>query len=138
MPYPEKMLRGISDQNSIDADGRVSAGAFQFRPSATRVDAFEEASINWYDDEESLKLILNQQKDDGSLQFKFGIAVLPKECVDRMKTTLTGKGSIDYERSLLPDNKYHGNLLMLNSLTKQIRSTISGALAMGVEEIILN
>jgi hypothetical protein len=137
MNYPEKMLRGISDQNWIDADGRISSAVFQFDPGHDRIDDFEEASINWYDEEDALEIILTQQKEsDGSLQFKGGVAVLPKNWVDTMMKNPSGTGIINYERRETPNNKYHGNLLRLSSLPKNQRTMVSATLAMGVEKII--
>ncbi|GAB6393326.1 MAG: hypothetical protein MdMp014T_2699 [Treponematales bacterium] len=137
MDFPEKLLRGISDKNWIDDNGRISAAAFQFDPGIDRTDDFEEASINWYDDDEALNILLMQHKEsDETLQFKGGVGVLPKNWVDTMMKNPSGIGIINYERHELPNNKYHGNLLRLSSLPKNQRTMISATLAMGVERII--
>jgi len=136
MSYPEKMLRGISIPDWIDEDGRLSAAAFQF-DTANRTDGYEETSINWYDEENALTVLLTQQKENtDSLQFKGGVAILPKEWVDTMMKNPTGNGIISYERQELPNNKYHGNLLRSSSLHKSQKTMISSTLAMGVEKII--
>lgn len=137
MSYPEKMLRGISNLDWIDEDGRPSAAAFQFDTAIGRTDGYEETSINWYDEENALTILLTQQKENTNiLQFKGGVAILPKEWVDTMMKNPAGNGIINYERRELPNNKYHGNLLRLSSLPKNQRTMISSALAMGVEKII--
>jgi hypothetical protein len=138
MSYPKKLLRGISDSNWVDADGRISSAAFQFDSNIERTDNFEEASVNWYDDKKALDILLSQRKEDSDTpQFKGGAAVLPRSWVDTMMKNPTGKGIINYERKELPDNKYHGNLLRSLSLPKNQRTMISAALAMGVEKIVL-
>jgi hypothetical protein len=137
MNYPEKILRGISNKDWIDPDGRISSAAFQFDLGIDRSDGFEEASINWYDEKNALDILLAQQKEgDGIPQFKGGVAVLPKNWVDIMMRNPSGNGIINYERHELPNNKYHGNLLRLSSLPKSQKSMISATLAMGVERII--
>ena len=136
MIYPEKMLRGISNPDWIDESGRLSAAAFQFDGALDRTDGYEEASINWHDEENALAILLTQQKANTNiLQFKGGVAILPREWVDTMMKNPTGKGIINYERKGLPDNKYHGNLLRLSSLPKNQKTMISSTLAMGVEKI---
>jgi hypothetical protein len=138
MDYSEKILRGISDPSGINEDGRPSAAAFQF-VIVDRTDGFEEASINWFDDEKALDILLNQRKEDtNALQFKGGVAILSKNWVDIMIKNPAGNGIINYERNELLNNKYHGNLLRLASLSKSQKIMISSTLAMGVEKIIPN
>ena len=74
MNYAEKLIRGISNADFIDSEGRATAMLFQFDNVNTRQDGFGECSINWYDNEEALKLLLEQKKreDENIYQFKTG------------------------------------------------------------------
>ena len=136
MLYPEKILRGISDSNYIDANGHVSAAAFQFNPNIERTDGFEEASINWYDDENALKLLLNKKKENSdSNQFKGGVAILSRQFID-IFVNGPAKNELSYERQPIADNSYHGNLLRIIAASKQRKSTISATIAMSVEKVI--
>jgi hypothetical protein len=105
MSYPEKLLRGISDLGWINADGFVSAAAFQFTAASDRMDSFEEASVNWYDDEGALSSLLNKRKENTDvLQFKGGAAVLARQYIDILLSKPAGKGNLSYERQALKDN----------------------------------
>lgn len=136
MTYPDKMIRGISSKDFIDAEGRTSLSLFQFSDNI-RKDGFAEVSINWYDEESALDCAMNQCKEDGSYQFKVGVAILPRSWIDSLMLQPTGKGILDYERNILPNNSFHGNLLRKDSvINKQIRTVIAASIAMGVERII--
>jgi hypothetical protein len=139
MNYPEKMLRGISNPEWIDANGYATSAAFQFSPNPDRKEGieFEEASINWYDDENALKLLLDQRKENSdSAQFKGGVAILSRKTIDFFADTPYGKGNLSYERRPVPGNNYHGNLLRGATISKQLKSIISAAIAMSVEKIL--
>ena len=136
MCYPEKLLRGISNTEYIDESGRVSASLFQFGDTV-REDGFSEASINWLDDESAIECTMNQLKKDGNIQFKAGVAVLPRNWIDTLMRQPTGSGVLSYERAQLEGNLYHGNLLRKDDvINKQIKNVIAASIAMGVERII--
>jgi hypothetical protein len=122
MAFPDRFIRGISDKNSIDTDGVVSNSAIQFKETA-REDGFSEASINWYDDEDSLRLIMEQRKEDQTYQFKVGAIIIDRSEADRIIDTPVYKTLFAYERSPIEGNVYHGNLLC-KSNTKNIRQII--------------
>ena len=58
---------------------------FDFQGSPRRNDGWTEESINWMDDEHALGFTLNQVKDGGELQFRIGVAILPRAELDRVK-----------------------------------------------------
>ena len=121
----------------LDVDGRPSGGLFQFKESAHTA-GFSELSINWYDDEGALTQIFDQRKDDESIQFKGGAALISRNNIDTIiKQSLFG-ADICYERRELDNNKYHGNILRKTNLSKQASNTISQAIAVFVEKIIPN
>lgn len=124
MSYPEKMIRGLSNQDTIEEDGTVLAAAFQFKQVADR----EELSINWYDNDEALDIAMNQRKvADGSFQFQEGVAILSKNKVDDIKF-------LNYERAELEGNPYHGNIFY-KGITKGKKKLLAGMLSMTVVEV---
>jgi hypothetical protein len=130
------MIRGISSKDYIDDNGRVSGSLFQFIDTK-REDGFCEASINWYDEKESLQCVLDQKKDDGTLQFKCGAAILSRSWLDELIRKPTAKNVLSYERAPFDNNKYHGNILRKDcKINKEIQRGIAGSIAMGVEKII--
>lgn len=138
MDYPDKMIRGISSSDYIDSEGRASAQVFQFDDTG-RDDGMHESSINWYDEEESLHILMNQKKQgrDDVYQFKAGAAILRRCWLDDAITRPNVQGTLSYERFPIEDNPYHGNLLRKSGLDKQINTVLSASLAMCVENIII-
>ena len=129
------MIRGISDPSWV-SDGYASAALFQFKESNRR-EGFSELSINWYDDEGALDQILSQRKEkDNTIQFKGGAAILSKESVASINKIPRYIGTTHFDRDELPDNKYHGNILISNNLHKMAKLGIQHYLAMHVEDII--
>ena len=133
--YAEKMIRGISDPSWVSDDGYASASLFQFKES-NRLEGFLELSINWYDDEGALEQIFNQRKKDGGIQFKGGAAILSKKSVNSINKIPQYIGTTHFDRDKLPDNRYHGNIMISSNLHKMARLGISHYLAMHVEDII--
>ena len=138
--YPEELYRGISSPNDIVDGGYVSAGAFQFGSyNPEREDEYCELSVNWNDNEESLQVLLNQhkiQKDEK--QFKGGYCVIKRRNLNLMLKDLMETGEFSYERQPIKasekngyqKNLYHGNLLMKNTLHKQVKKNIQHTLAL--------
>jgi len=102
----------------------------------TREDGYIEQSINWEDDEGAVELTLNQEKSDGRIQFKGGIAFLNRTSLDAFKKEPIFSKIISYERNQLESNRYHGNLLLRTEASaKPNRRVIAGRLASMVERI---
>ena len=138
MEYPEKLSRGISSKNFIDAEGRLTSQAFQFDPSSDHPE-LDEASINWYDNEEAMQIAWDQKKnkDDELPQFKGGVAILSRASVDYVFSQPYMIGMLQYERKPSIGNPYHGNLLRKHGLTQNMRNFIASTIAMVcVDEII--
>ena len=137
--YPDLLIRGISSSDYIDSEGRASAALFQFTDNdSERMDGYIEASINWYDDDEALKLTLEQRKknDEAAHQFKVGAAILARHRIDNLINSPNAKNAMTYERRAIEGNPYHGNLLMKSNLTKSIKTMLAASVAMCVEDII--
>lgn len=131
--FPKEFLRGIPTKDFI-SDGHVNANAFKFDDMG-RLDGKKELSINWLDNDEAILLALNQRKDNGKIQFSAGVARLDLDYVKLIFQSIAA-GVFSYERSPLPDNQYHGNLLLgsCDNPTKQL--IMSGlALAAGTNII---
>jgi hypothetical protein len=129
--YPEKFIRGVSNPSFVDKIGRASADIFQFT-DMNRKDGFFEVSINWYDDEDARNLIWEQRKlkDESRYQFKGGIAIINRSVVDELILDDLFKDVVQYERSPIEGNKYHGNILRKDGeLDRGIRITIASYLA---------
>ena len=136
MDYPDRMLRGLSSPNYIDAEGRVSIEAFSFDP-AERTDGYLEASITWFDDEEALSLLFQQKKrNEDTIQFKAGAAVLRRQWVDDAIFRPNTQGDLSYERAPTFNNQYHGNLFCKQGLKKTISTMLKSSIAMCVEKVL--
>lgn len=137
MCYPDYLIRGIPHPDLIDDDGFPSAGLFPFdKLESARLAGYREESINWYDDEGAIKHTFDQTKEDGTVQFKGGIAILPRSELDRLKNNPRLRNRFNYERCCLPTNQYHGNMLLKIDASKQLKRMIAGQLALNVSQII--
>jgi hypothetical protein len=144
MSYPDSILREISNrENFIDEDGYPTAFLFHFvkrEEQEERKDGFLAESINWRDDDDAVVSLFRQTKKDGSLQFKAGAAVLSRSDIDRLiKRPTVEVHRLSYERKPLPENKYHGNLLLGCQVPPRIMKRIAATIATDcVIEVIPN
>ena len=142
MSFPEEFLRGITQKEQIDDDGYARTSVFIFHErnnQESREDNNLEKSINWRDDEGADKLLFNQRKDDGKLQFIIGAALASRKKLDSVIRSKVVKGTLSYERKKIPGNPYHGNLLMSKEIPKKTRRRFAATIAtMCVQEIIPN
>ena len=122
---PDDFLRGIANAEFI-CEGNVLFNAFQFEP-ADRSDDMMEASINWYDSEDAIEILLNQQKSNGKKQF-VGVAQLKRSKISLSINSL--KMQLSYERKEIIGNPFHGNLLVSKELQKPLRTQIMNCLAL--------
>jgi hypothetical protein len=133
-PFPDYCLRGISDPACIDEEGAPTASLFQFNNNH-RLDGFSEESINWMDDEGAVELLLHQKKEDATIQFKHGAAVLSRKEIDRISKGHWIRDRLTYERAVVEANTYHGNILLSYEIPKPRKRLICALLANAVEEI---
>lgn len=126
--YPEDFWRGISNKDFIN-QGIVLASAFQF-DKIIREDNFQELSINWNDNADSLEKILCQKNASGNIQFKGGAAKLSLQMTTMLLKIFIDNNQFDYERRPVEGNEFHGNLLISADLGKALRTQISNGLAL--------
>jgi len=138
MSFPINSLKGILNNSYIVEGGTVSSHLFFFDDKYIRDDRWIEQSINWQDDENAMTLTLDQKKDDGTYQFKAGVAILPRKEIDRLINKPNVNGKLSYERQAIKNNPYHGNLLILNEIPKRIMKMWAAVLAVGVSQIVHN
>lgn len=138
MNYPEKLIRGISNNDFVDKEGRLLCSAFQFDENPDRIDDLLEASINWHDDSDALQEAFERKKNNSAeYQFKAGIAVLSRSKIDEVIVNAKCTKEFSYERNIMPDNKYHGNLLLAKSTSKQLKNAVVGMIALlCVEDLV--
>jgi hypothetical protein len=137
--FPEAFFRGISSPSDITNEGYVAAGAFQFDAfDPQRGDDYCELSINWDDDEGSLKTLLEQHKPKREdKQFKGGYCTINRAYLNGVFKLYMDNGTFSYERRPIDaceendyqTNPYHGNLLMKNSIDKQMKKNMQHTLA---------
>ena len=133
--FPDHCLRGIPNDSYITEDGSIGPHLFYFE-YPPRNDGLIELSINWEDDAHALVLIFNQKKPNGDFQFKSGVVKIPRDELDRLNRRPTIAGVISYERNQLPDNPYHGNILLRSEVSKLTMKTIAAGIALAVSEVI--
>jgi hypothetical protein len=125
--YASEFYRGIAKKEFI-YDGIVLTAAFQF-DDAVRPDGYKELSINWNDDSHAIQVLLDQKKENGDYQFQAGVATLNLSAIKQALFCFLENKSFSYERKMVQNNPYHGNLLLRASLTKQMRMMITNSLA---------
>ena len=132
--YPEKMLRGISSFKFIEG-GILTDAVFELDP--VRDDGYCEISITWYENQEAFDILMSQvsiRREE--LQFKAGAAELDRiELTKKMENHFL-ESNIKYERKPSSTNKYHGNLLVKNDLSKQMKRLIKCGFATLANETI--
>lgn len=128
-PLPEILIRGIPNANFLDDDGNPATALFLFNKDIPRDDNNREESVNWHDDENARKIAFEQKKEDQTLQFKSGIALLSKPELDRIIKTKSAENRLSYERRRLPENSYHGNLLLDKGTPKLVMQKIAASIA---------
>lgn len=127
---PATLLRGLRTKDCI-VQGKVSLVAFV--PDGKRSDedgGGKEASINWEDDAEAVKVTLGDIKNSAH-----GAARVARAWVDEVKSSQGCDGALDYERKTIPGNPYHGNLIYVAGLDNVRQRMIASALAMKAEPI---
>jgi len=135
--YAEKLLRGIPNKTDfLDDEGRVRQALFRFSDKPRETDGFYDISINWWDNEEALSILMNQRKNDGGeFQFKAGAAVIQLDDLDALIRKPNSSGELFYERQKKPDNDYHGNIVCKTN-SKERQALFRANLAMCVVDII--
>ena len=124
----------ISNSRCLEeGDALPNLNLFPFHADPSGSDEWIPESINWMDDEGAIDFTLCQKKEDGHEQFRVGVAILPRSELDKLKRRTGITESFDYERAPLPNNHYHGNILVSSKLSKTIRNMIRSALALASE-----
>lgn len=134
--YPDYAFRGLTESGSIDLKfKRVLAEAFNFNGNHKNDNGYDELSINWDDDFNSLEYLKVQRKENADvLKYKIGIVRLPTNKLKEMKNKY--KGYFLYERKPIENNSYHGNLLLdIDRISKRMKRLISSELALNVDMV---
>lgn len=130
MPFPEEFIKGVPNKNFLDEEGNPGMQLFYIelkQGAAIRDDGFIESSINWRDDDNAIKHILQQEKEPGKLQFQEGAALLSRLELDRIKLK---DQRLTYERRPIEGNCYHGNILLAENVPKSVMRKIAAAIAL--------
>ncbi len=126
---PDSFFRGFSHPGCFTPEGFITNEGFKFDlpVESPRSDSFEEASINWKDDEHALRILCLQRSKKNDIQFKYGYSELKLSDVTlQLRPFLS---YFDYERKPLINNPYHGNLLIDRTVSGQTKKMMRDALA---------
>jgi hypothetical protein len=134
MNYPENCIKGIPDNSFLVEDGSVGSHLFYFKSEYARDDGWTEQSINWDDDESVIDFTFRQTREDGEVQFRAGVVIIPRDEIDRLNNRPTIKGLLSYERQPVNDNPYHGNILLQTNVQKSTMKKIAAGLALAVSK----
>jgi hypothetical protein len=134
MIFPINFLKGIPNKDFLLEDNTVASHLFYFKQE--RQDGDLEQSINWEDDKDAVIFTLNQKKEDGDLQFEEGAARIRLDDIDELNKRPTVNGVLSYERDALPENKYHGNLIIKRHVKPPQMKQIAAGIALAVSEVI--
>jgi hypothetical protein len=130
MQYPKELIRGITN-NTLLSDGYAGSALFSFQEtleSENRSDDFLELSINWRDDDGAIELLMNQKKNE-HYQFASGVALIKRRRIDQIRKSRQMETKLSYERQSIPENPYHGNLLLHKSVDPQVKKIIQATIA---------
>ncbi|MBW8003311.1 MAG: hypothetical protein FVQ80_15075 [Planctomycetes bacterium] len=133
--FPQNCIKGISIREGITEEGKAATPLYYFKNDNLRLDGWIEQSINWQDNEEVIAFTLSQRRKDDSIQFAYGVAILPTDELERLKNLPTVTPTLSYERAVLPTNPYHGNILLRSDVPKHRMIQIAASLAL-VSEVI--
>jgi len=137
MSFPDNCIKGIPNSQYLVADGSVASHLFYFKREHTRNDGWIEQSINWEDNSSVARFTLDQRKENGEIQFKAGVAVVPRDEIDRIRRRPTITSNIlSYERQHSTNNPYHGNILLQEDVPNLTMKKIAAGLALAVSNII--
>ena len=124
---PDSFFRGFSYSGCFTPEGFITNEGFKFDNVIPRTDSYEEASINWNDDEHSLRILCNQKSKKNDIQFKYGYSELNlSDVILQMRPYLQ---FFSYERRPIITNPYHGNLLIDSAVSSQTKKMMRDALA---------
>ena len=127
--YPDRCARGLSQESITIFQGEelVADSAFQFQPNQKDKQLLE-CSINWVDDAGAIKQMQQETKANGHLKFQHGIVCI--RIVDIDQSNNRWLQGLTYNRDILPNNPYHGNLIIPNEYTeKRVMRALQVALA---------
>jgi hypothetical protein len=137
MEYPDICLKGIPNDTYLLKESKGVATHLFYFTEKPREDNWVPQSVNWEDDPLAIKHTLEQRRTtDGELQFQAGVAKVPRESLDNLKNQPMVKDILSYERRSLPENKYHGNLLLFKNTDPLKMKQIAASIALLVSEII--
>jgi len=136
MTYPANCIRGIWDSTYLDENGRPKSHLFHFALQAPRGDGWIAQSINWEDDAAVVDYTLKQKKQPCQLQYKAGVAIIPRGQIDILRTLENIKDILDYERKPIPGNQHHGNILLRSGVSKLRMKNIAACIAEVVSQVI--
>jgi len=127
--YAEDCLKGVPNEKFIFGNSVVYT--LFIPPSGRAVNGWRESSINWELDRLAITELLNRRKGD-EFHFKAGVVRIPRSELDDIIQHFKIHDQFRYERKEKPDNRYHGNLLFIETMDKELRDTICGALSRAV------
>lgn len=77
-----------------------------------------------------------RQEREGRPTYSCGVAILSRSEIDGLRRRPIVRNLLSYERKEIDGNKYHGNLLLHNSASKNARDIIANGLLLCVEEVV--
>ncbi len=138
LDYPEVFFRGVQNTTDVDTNYYLKSSAFLFGSQIRPEDGMKELSIVWNDCDEALQLLLEQKNKNGTgYQFEPGYATVELSRFTNTVFTQLKDGLVSYERRpIIEDqshdiiaNPYHGNILLHESASDQMKKNIQHTLA---------
>lgn len=123
----------------INEFGGVSIAIFPFNKESEKEESkgWCEESINWYDNEDAVKILMNERKrDSDEIRYKEGVAVFCREDLDRIILRQNILEKLKYERDQVEGNDYHGNLLLSKEMESPGKILIRNWIVGCLEEIL--
>jgi hypothetical protein len=128
--YPDNCLKGVPNQKYICGKSVVYT---LFMEGKVNSNGWYESSINWELDRLAIDELLNRRKGS-DFHFKAGAVRIPRSELDQIINHFDVRDKFRYERKEETHNRYHGNLLFIHTMDKELRTTICGALSRAVTD----
>ncbi len=142
---PDTCYRGLTSEKHLMLEGRMmNINGVSFGPSdfldhpGLRTSKCKELSVNWNDDDGSIKNLFEQENSDGTLHFPAGAARISLSRLKQNLSVFITDKTFDYERRAIEGNPYHGNFLIADDVDKEGQKTIKEGIRFACEKIIPN
>lgn len=135
--YPAHCLRGLRKADNLTDEGAICFLAFcptTWSEKDKRPDGNYEISISWVDNDGAVPFMMQKRE-----QSRYGLAALPRIVIETESTNiqinLKINDAVTYDRCPEEGNDYHGNIIYLGTLSRELIKMEAGVFALKSKHI---